>query len=332
MRTILWKRSSARVLKGVPVTFLAAGLLVAGSHTATTAVAATPTAHHVAVQDKVITLPGATSAEGIAAGKGTTFYAGDLYAGDIYRGDIRTGTAERFIDAPAGRAAVGMKVDTRHGLLFVAGDKSGQAYVYSTSTGAEVATLQLATPGTTSLINDVVLTAGGAWFTDSAQAKLHFVPVSKQGTLGQVRTLDVTGPAAELSGEYNLNGIEATPDGKTLIVGHFANQRIYTINPDTGASTVIKGVKAPNADGLVLHGRDLWVVQGFDNKISRFKLSGDLRSGTLGKEITSPAYGVPATAARFGHLLAAVNAHFDTRPTPQDPPASPTYEVVVTKS
>ncbi|PRY40545.1 hypothetical protein CLV43_106282 [Umezawaea tangerina] len=69
----------------------------------------------------------------------------------------------------------------------------------------------------------------------------------------------------------------------------------------------------------------LWVVQSFDNKISRFRLSGDLRSGTLEKEITSPAYGIPATAARFSHLLAAVNAHSDTRPTPQDPVLAENY-------
>jgi hypothetical protein len=51
---------------------------------------------------EVIVLPGATSAEGIAAGRGTTFYAGDLFAGDIFRGSIRRGTAELFIDAPPG--------------------------------------------------------------------------------------------------------------------------------------------------------------------------------------------------------------------------------------
>ncbi|GHD10661.1 hypothetical protein GCM10010313_32800 [Streptomyces violarus] len=332
MRTILRKRSSARVLKGVSLPLLAAGLLV-GSATAAPAVVATPTAaHHSAVKEKVITLPGAISAEGIAKGKGTTFYAGDLYGGDIYRGDIRRGTAELFIDAPEGREAVGMKADQRHGLLFVGGRGSGEAYVYSTSTGAEVATIQLSAPGTTSLINDVILTPDGAWFTDSVQAKLYFVPVSKQGTLGQVRTLDVTGPAAELNGEYNLNGIEATPDGKTLVVGHFTNQRICTIDPRTGASKLIKGIKASNADGLVLDGRRLWVSQSFDNKISRFRLSGDLSSGTLEKEITSPAFGIPATAARYGNLLAAVNTHFDTRPRPEDPPASLTYEVVVVKS
>ena len=34
---------------------------------------------------EAIVLPGATSAEGIAAGRGATFYAGDLFAGDIFR-------------------------------------------------------------------------------------------------------------------------------------------------------------------------------------------------------------------------------------------------------
>jgi hypothetical protein len=77
-----------------------------------------------------IVLPGATSAEGVAAGAGNTFFAGDLFAGDIFRGDVRAGTASLFIDAPAGRQALGMKVDVAHHLLFVAGGFTGQAYVY----------------------------------------------------------------------------------------------------------------------------------------------------------------------------------------------------------
>ena len=40
----------------------------------------------------VIVLPGATSAEGIAVGRGSIFYAGDFLTGDIYRGDLRTGS------------------------------------------------------------------------------------------------------------------------------------------------------------------------------------------------------------------------------------------------
>jgi hypothetical protein len=95
---------------------------------------------------EVIVLPDATSAEGIAAGRGTTFYAGDLFAGDIFRGSIRRGTAELFIDAPTGRMAVGMAVDLRHDLLFVAGGFTGQGYVYDLRTGATVATYQFAAP------------------------------------------------------------------------------------------------------------------------------------------------------------------------------------------
>ena len=45
------------------------------------------------LQDQIIVLPGATSAEGIAVGRGSTFYAGDLFAGDIYRGDLQRQTA-----------------------------------------------------------------------------------------------------------------------------------------------------------------------------------------------------------------------------------------------
>ena len=81
----------------------------------------------------VVPLPGATSAEGIASGTGSTFYAGDLFSGDIYRGDLQHGTASLFIDAPANRMAAGMKFDASTGLLFVAGlfmnpDRAWRAY------------------------------------------------------------------------------------------------------------------------------------------------------------------------------------------------------------
>lgn len=116
---------------------------------------------------ELITLPGATSAEGVATGAGTSFYAGDLFKGDIYRGDLRAGTASLFIDAPDGRMATGMKVDVAHDLLVVAGALTGQGYVYDASTGEDVATLQLADPtaGAT-FINDVTIAGGAAWFTD----------------------------------------------------------------------------------------------------------------------------------------------------------------------
>jgi hypothetical protein len=109
--------------------------------------------------------------------------ADDLFAfaGDIFRGNLQRGTAERFIDAPAGRMAAGMAVNVAHHLLFVAGGFTGQAYIYDTATGATVASYQFGAPEA-SLINDVALTKDGAWFTDSFQAQLYFVPVSRAGS------------------------------------------------------------------------------------------------------------------------------------------------------
>lgn len=271
----------------------------------------------------VIVLPGASSVEGIAAGEGSTFYAGDLFGGDIFRGDIRRGTAERFIDAPDGTQTVGMKVDVRHGLLFVAGGP-GKAYIYSTRTGATVATYNLGEPAT-SIINDVTLTPFGAWFTDSLQPRLYFVPVLF-GVPGPARTLELSGPAADPSGKFNINGITSTPSGGTLLVAPMLLGKLCTINPITGASKVVEGVEVPNTDGLVLDGRRLWAVQTFfQNKVSRWRLSGDLTSGTSDGEIMDPAFRIPLTAAKFGNRLAVTNSHFDTGV----PPRHPTYEVLV---
>ena len=77
-----------------------------------------------------IVLPGAKSSEGVVAGEGSTFYAGELFTGDIYRGDVRQGPAEEIITAPPGRWAVGMMFDPERDRLFVAGGFTGQAYVY----------------------------------------------------------------------------------------------------------------------------------------------------------------------------------------------------------
>ena len=273
--------------------------------------------------DEQIVLPGATGAEGIAKGAGATFYAGDLFAGDIYRGNVQRGTAELFVDAPAGRMAVGMAVDLRHRLLFVAGGFDGTAHVYDTRTGATVATVQLAAPP--ALINDVAVTRQGAWFTDSAQAQLYFVPISAGGALGAPRTLQLGGPAADVSAEVNNNGIQATPNGKTLIVAHSGQGALNVVDPATGASRMIAGVDVPSVDGILLEGGELYAVQNFLNQIAVVRLSPDLTSGTVEEHITSDLFQIPTTVARFGDRLATVNAKFDTG----FPPTADQYEVII---
>ncbi|MGC5077375.1 YncE family protein [Agrococcus sp. DT81.2] len=283
-------------------------------------VGASPAA--AAHDERVIVLPGATSAEGIARGQGATFYAGDLFSGDIYRGDIRRGTAEKFIDNEPGRNAVGMAVDIRHDLLFVAGGFTGQGYVYDTDTGATVASYQFTEAP--SVINDVAVTDDGAWFTNSLTAELYFVPVAA-GEPGAFSVLTLSGPAADTSGEFNNNGIAAARDGCSLVVAHSSQGALNLVDPVTGASSTISAPSLPGVDGILLKGRTLHAVLNTQEEIVQLRLGADLRSARIVKVITSDLFQVPTTVARFGGKLATVNAHFDTG----FPPTSPTYEVVV---
>ena len=111
--------------------------------------------------DRAIVLPGATGTEGVARLNGQTFFAGDLLTGDIFRGTINKGSAAKFIDAPDGRFAAGMKADRSNRLLFVAGGPTGAGYVYNTRTGAPVSSYQFQTPPTPTFINDVALSKDG---------------------------------------------------------------------------------------------------------------------------------------------------------------------------
>ena len=283
------------------------------------------TAHRA---DRAIVLPGATGTEGVARLNGTTFFAGDLLTGDIFRGNINKGTAAKFIDAPDGRFAAGMKADSSDKLLFVAGGPTGQGYVYSTRTGAPVRAYQFQTPPTPTFINDVALTKDGAWFTDSARALLYFVPVVDGVPSGSFTTLTLSGPAADLSGAFNNNGIQAVRGGTMLIVAHSGNGVLNLVDAATGASTTIAGVSVPNVDGILIKGdRELFAVQNANNQISVWKLKNDFLAGTQTKNITSTLFQFPTTVARFGDRLAVANAKFDTG----FPPTATQFEVNVVR-
>jgi hypothetical protein len=225
---------------------------------------------------------------------------------------------------------LGMSTDLRHDLLFVAGGFTGQAYVYDLDSGATVAIYQFAPPPQpdappTTLINDVTVTRDGAWFTDSLRGVLFFVPVNREGEPGEFRTLTLEGPAADTSGEFNLNGIAATWYGRTLIVAHTANGELYTVDPKTGESAVIAGVSVPGVDGIVVRCAHLWAVQGISDQITEVWLTPNLTAGFPVEVITDKAFHTPTTAIHFDSRLAVVNAHFDTG----FPPTADQYEVVL---
>jgi len=277
--------------------------------------------------DRAIVLPQATGTEGVARLDGQTFFAGDLLTGDIFRGKIHDGTATRFIDAPDGRFAAGMKADASDRLLFVAGGPTGAGYVYDTDTGAPVSSYQFQTAPTPTFINDVALTKDGAWFTDSSQALLYFVPVVHGAPSSTFRTLTLSGPAADLSATFNNNGIQAVRGGDLLIVAHSGNGVLNVVDARTGASTTLEGVSVPEVDGiLITRHHELVAVQNSD-QLSVWRLGCHLRSAKLRKVITSPLLEFPSTVAGFGSRLAVANAKFDTG----FPPTAAQYEVIVVR-
>jgi WD40 repeat protein len=274
---------------------------------------------------EVIPLPNGFQPEGIASGNGTTFFAGSIPTGAIYRGDLRSGEGDILVPAQEGHMSIGMKFDPRTDLLFVAGGPTGKAFVYNGNTGENVAAIQLTSEP--SFINDVVVTNVAAYFTNSSQAEFYRVPLSNNGGLPNPAVSEIV----PLSGDFqlvdgfNANGIDATPNGKTLIIVNSALGTIYTVDPESGYASLIDlgGESVVNGDGILLHGKTLYVVQNSFNQISVVGLSSDFSTGSVDHMITSQYFRVPTTIARFGNSLYVVNARFGTPPT-----ADTEYEVV----
>ena len=287
-----------------------------------------------------IPIPEDFGPEGVAVGTGSTFYVGSLPTGDIYRGDLRDGSGGILVDAPPGRLAAGLRVDEPRHRLLVVGGPTGEVYVYDSRTGADLGSIPVTDPGT-ALLNDVTLTPGAAWITDSFNPVLYKIPIAPNGELGDAETLPLTGPAAAVLAFPNLNGIAATPDGSTLIVGHSQLGALFTVDPDTGHSEPIVltgGTLTPGTvDGLLLEGsRHLWLVENFANRLVGITLSPDLSSGAVTAILTNSdvdgLFRVPTAVAGFGNSLVLVNARFDLGLPPPfgpGPPPGTEYDVVV---
>ena len=279
-----------------------------------------PTAARPSVYPDVIALPDGFFPEGIAVGTGHDVYAGSLANGAIWKGDVRSGAGDILVPGTQGGIAVGMSFDKRSGNLFVAGGPTGTGKVYDGTTGATVAQLNLAA----GFINDVIVTRTAAYFTNSFAPEIYAVPLNARGEVdGPVRTIALTGDFTFVPGGFNANGIEATQSGDRLLVAGSSAAEVYVVDPATGAATVIDLDVAVSGDGLVLLGRTLYVNENSLNRIAVIDLSADLSSGSVVEYLTSAAFAVPTTSARFGSSLYAVNAKFGTPALPTTP-----YEIV----
>ncbi|PWE00766.1 SMP-30/gluconolactonase/LRE family protein [Marinilabilia rubra] len=272
----------------------------------------------------VIELPDGFQPEGIVTGPRHCFYVGSLASGQIYKGNLQTGEG-KILYAPAGMdQTVGLSLDPRTGYLYAAKGFWGSGAVYDSNTGDLVASIPFAEPFT-AMINDVVVTREAVYFSSSLEPVLYKVPLLNNGNLPETAeaiALPLTGdfsmepnPAIPQLGAF-ANGIDATPNGKHLILANTGRGELYNINPSTGEASLIDlgGALLPFADGILLDGKMLYVVQNMLNQVTEIRLNEYFVSGTLAGTITDDNFGIPTTVAEFGDRLYLVNAHFDVAP------------------
>lgn len=280
--------------------------------------------HHDGTGDQfpsIIHLPVGFQPEGISIGKGTTFYVGSVANGSIYRGDVRTGEGALFVPGIANTAAVGTEVDGRN-RLWVSGGPGGNGRVYDAKSGALLATYDFRKnfPGMPTFINDVAVTKDAAYFTDSNNAELYVVPLGRGGRLPAPDGFTALPLAGDfvLQPGFNLNGIEASKDGRTLLVVQSNTGKLFAVPVKTGVATEVDlgTTSLTNGDGLLRRGSILYAVQNQLNQIAVIKLDRKLTSGKLIDTITNDNFKVPTTVAAFGKSLYAVNARFG-EPDPQ---------------
>lgn len=86
---------------------------------------------------------------------------------------------------------------------------------------------------------------------------LHVVPINR-GRPGAARTLPLTGELQDAEG-FNVNGIEASPDGRTLLLV----QSLFRASARTGVTdrVDIGGASLANGDGLLRREDRLYVVR-----------------------------------------------------------------------
>jgi hypothetical protein len=272
--------------------------------------------------------------EGFTIGKGTIAYNSSV-DGSIYRVDLRSGEGETIVqaepdfDIESQCFKLGLRVDPRSNYLFVAGCVTGEAYVYDADTGEAIETYPLAAFG--NVINDVVITREAVFFTDFTAPFLYRLPLSRNGRLppgaaalpiplaGNTESDDLASPAT-------ANGIVASPNGDTLIIGDSSTAQIYRVDPLTGHSDRIMVDKPLTGfiDGIVLRQNTLYILSpanpGDPDDIDRIQivtLDKDWLTGIRLDDMTDPENldGV-ASGAMFGNTLYVNNARYTTLPGP----------------
>ena len=266
--------------------------------------------------------------EGFAIGKGHTAYNGSV-DGSIYKVNLRNGEGDILVPADdpfVGCIKLGMRVDRRSNNLIVAGCEAGNALVYDADTGEPIKEYQLDDSGQ-SAINDLAITQDTVYFTDFYQPFIYSLPLSKNGRIPEDADASTAIP---LIGDFEncdniggifANGIVATPDGNTLIIGHSGCSKIFKVDPTTGDSDeiiidppLLGLLDGSFLDGIVSYDGLLYILSPGVTKegdlVQVVVLDEDMLTGSLVGTISDSDMDGVASGAMHGDSLYVNNARY----------------------
>ena len=127
--------------------------------------------------------------------------------------------------------------------------------------------------------------------------------------------LNFEGTPAQYQEGFNLNGIDATEDGRYLVAVQSNTGELFSIDPESKEIVEINlgGETLANGDGLLLDGRTVYVVRNEQALIVPVKLSGGYISGEVREPFIDPSLAFPTTIAKTDGRLLVVNSQFDKR-------------------
>lgn len=251
--------------------------------------------------------------EGIAYNPSSgMFYTGSVTSGDIVQVNVATGEASLFSSgAKSGRTfCTGMKLDAM-GRLWVCGGSTAIVQVLAKD-GSVIKSWNLKTLYNAGFVNDNIISGKYMYFTDSQQRNIYRVDVSTE-TPGDIEVwLSFTNDQIPYATPgTNANGIEATKDGKYLILVISTSGKLFRVNiANKEIKEITLNYAVPSGDGILLDGKILYVSRNATGFVFPVELNGELTTGTVGTGFGKNLL-FNTTLAKAGKYLLVVNAQLN---------------------
>jgi len=274
--------------------------------------------------------PGGSQFEGIAvAPHRDAFYVTEVTGGEIHLGDVDKARTDVWLDEDdaleAGRrTAVGIATDRRERVYVAGGDNRTQPgaapdapdfWVYDHNRHL-LAALRMPVDGPL-FLNDVVIGPdGAAYVTDSVTPQIFRI-AREHGDWRATLWASPDAPGAPEQGTgFGLNGIEVSPDGRSLVVAQSNVGALWRYDLRTAAPTRIDAgnVDLTSTDGLVVKGDTLVAIRNFPHVLAYLRLAEGATSAELRAEVPTDPNRVFTTGDVAAGRLLLVDSQFDENP------------------